>query len=196
MKDQTVLFGRLTHKDGYNAAIGLTVFIKQESMKQGQFWNIQEVSCVLYFICWQQLVYSCVTMSTRSLDKWWSSLCVCYWMFYSWVKQAFPWPARIWSLLVTKEWHKVNVLLTVVSQCSWTSKYSGFWPVVITHFNAVVLTFRDQFWWSREVGSPHYSAIVQITLGSDKLAFVLYEMRQSSNHLMYFMLLKHVYILL
>jgi hypothetical protein len=51
MKDQTVLFGRLTHKDGYNAAIGLTVFIKQESMKQGQFWNIQEVSCVLYFIC-------------------------------------------------------------------------------------------------------------------------------------------------
>jgi len=37
MKDQTVLFGRLTHKDGYNAAIGLTVVIKQESMKQGQF---------------------------------------------------------------------------------------------------------------------------------------------------------------
>lgn len=29
---------------------------------------------------------------------------------------------------------KVNVSLTVVSQCSWTSKYSGFWPVVITHF--------------------------------------------------------------
>jgi len=51
MKHQTVLFGRLTHTDGYNAAIGLIVFIKQRKHKT---WPILEytrsVLCALLYM--------------------------------------------------------------------------------------------------------------------------------------------------
>jgi len=52
---------------------------------------------------------------------------------------------------------------------------SGCRPIVITHFNATVSTFRDCFRRVSRVGLPDSPAIVQNTLSSVKLCLSLNE---------------------
>jgi hypothetical protein len=50
MKDQTVLFGRLTHTDGYNAATGLIVVIKRKHETRPILEYTRSVLCALLYM--------------------------------------------------------------------------------------------------------------------------------------------------